>query len=251
MTRMPNRWLWSGLLGSVLVILILYYGYRFLAKRAMMENYQRANSSLPAADAVENLAKFQDARATRLLLRVAQNPDAFPQNREFAILALAKRGDGTITDSLAELLRPGEALAIQLAIVGPLLDRDCQRQCIRFLIRYFDRLYNGEPMPHPVSPSSDVNQGLEADGQEILRLARELLTNNKNRTLETLRDEYGLGSANPSAFAPRLLRDLHMVKACPLLTQSKGAVPKSDKPLSPDVQSAIDSLECEHYRRTT
>jgi len=221
----------------------LAYFYYVQPTRKMIEDYQRAASPLPDVEAVEDLAKYQDARATKLLLKIAQSPTAFPQNREFAILALAKRGDGKITEGLAALLRPGEALAIQLAIVGPLLDRDCQRQCIRSVIEYFDLLHNGQSMPHPVSPSSKVSQSLENERQEVLRLAKELLTRNRSRTIEVLRADYGLGTATPAPFVLDLIADLHLTEACPLLLQSKALAEKRGNFRSDD-WSVVGKVPC-------
>jgi len=256
MTTTPIRF--AAALATIAVVVAGFLSFRnnrmdsLYAEAAGYPEY--SNSAAEDLDAVRKLAAYQDRRATRLLLVIALGhaPAAQWGVREAAIKMLGERKDPGVSNALADLLQPHEALDTRTAAAAALQNLPCESECIRSVLHYLERVWRGEPNYEDRLWQSksfqDVTINLHQRQQTLRESLYLVLRRHKDETIIELVRVYGLASDGPSTFALDLLPHLGLPESCPLPLKSD----KENQQHNPEfytaprqeLQAAIAALKC-------
>jgi hypothetical protein len=209
--------------------------------------YDTADSSKSAA-AVRELSRFRDQQATELLLKIAES-SLLPDSRETAIFALANRRNATIASRLVEDgLQPHNAIATRKAISVALQKLSCPEECIRGILHYRERIWQGQPNFEDQISSNPSSNYIQEQQAQLTELLNSVLIRENPTTLKLLMIIYGLGTANPSVFALKLIEQLHFQAACSELAASYSKIQSlasiGYKGPRSEIESALRSLNC-------
>ena len=94
----------------------------------------RAYSGAPSQEAVHKLASLNLSQ--RLMLSIAQRPEAAEDNRTAAIQELVLTRSNTAGDGISELLVPQESLNMRKAAGKALIDLPCSEYCVHRVLFY-------------------------------------------------------------------------------------------------------------------
>jgi hypothetical protein len=202
--------------------------------------------------AVEQLQSYKGGQAAASLLEIAEH-SVLEGNRIQAIRYLQGRGGPEVSIELANLLRPQEGFNVRKAVAETLMHRECPAGCISAILRYEDRVFDGE-QPAEALGFNDPSTGdtLRRKESELGNNLDAVLARESQLTIQELVQVYGISSW-PSSFGVELAARLKLKDACVFLQRSAGILQgpmfESEGKLRGELSDALKQLECPQPER--
>ena len=236
-------------ISAIPLLLIALAALFFAHRNARLQELTREATSPFAFDsnAVEQLGNYKGEQAVNALLEVATS-HTFENNRILAIRELGTRGDDEVAITLANILQPHEGFAIRKVVGEELVRRHCPAACIAIVLRYEDRIFDGERTVEATFFSDpDTGHRLKAEEAEFVANLDKVLAKEPGLTIRELVDTYGLGSW-PSRFALNVTTRLKLTDACPALQNSSrllaGPMLSGETELRSELADSMRQLQC-------
>lgn len=213
-----------------------------------------------AVAAARELGQMHGPDVEALLLRIVRAEVEWSDQyvRVEAIQAVVGRQMSSAALILAGQLVPDASYVVRIAIVDALQRLGCSRDCLRLVMHYMERVWNGELPAEDAAIDSYKKYGMPQRDIEVMSAVHktdrdtlyaklyDLLRRNGSEMVNVLVDAYGMRSENPSLFAIQVVVDAHLREACPAMMEGQRKNLLMDPAASvPELRAAIDSLDCE------
>ena len=171
-------------------------------------------------EAVAEIGKVRKKEATSLLLEIALDENAEPNNRATAIAELSRRQE-RVSGSLSVLLDREESLGMRLAVTRAFGEIVCDQLCTKRVLRYLENPNQQSFLNSEVLrvASADTINDLERDHERMVAGLTEILRMNKPLTLSVLTAPAWPEKAAPSTFALETALSVGLPEFCPDLTR--------------------------------